>query len=104
MPLGIDPHEHDLRDTGDEHAPGGGLTRGREPMGEEQRRDHADVEQDRRARGGGEPAIGVELARDHGLHRYEQERGKGDAGERDGEVVAGGVARQSEQAGNQAGG
>ncbi len=98
MPLGIDRDERDLHDTGDEHAPGSGLPRVREPMGEQQRHDHDDVEQDRRTGRRREPAIGVELARDHGLHRHEQERREGDAGERHGEVVAGRIVRKSEQA------
>ena len=56
------------------------------------------VEEDGRAGGGGKAVIGVEDAGEQRLHRHQRQIGKGDAGQRHGEVEARGIETRGEQA------
>ncbi len=82
------PTTSTMIDAGHEHAPGGGVAGVGEERRQQQRGDDRQIEQDGRAGGGGEPVIGIEDAGEQRLHRHQREIGKGDAGERHGEIVA----------------
>ena len=86
--LGVDADDERHDHARGEHAPGGGVARVREERREQQRGDDRQIEQDGRARGGGEPVIGIEDAGEQRLDRHEREIGEGDAGERHGEIEA----------------
>ena len=93
--LGVDGDEQHLRHAGDSHAPGRGVARALEVGRKQKRGDQRDIEQHRRAGGGGETLIGVEHAGKQSLERHEREIGEGDAGERYRHVEAGRVVDET---------
>ncbi len=86
--LGVDADDQRHDHAGHEHAPGGGVARVGEKRREQERGDDRQIEQDGRAGRGGEAIIGVEDAGEQRLDRHQREIGKGDAGERHGEIEA----------------
>ena len=84
--FGIDADEQHLSNTREQHAPGSGMAGVREEGRQKQGRHHRQIEEDGGAGSRGEAVIGVEDAGEQRLHRNQRQIGKGDAGERHGEL------------------
>ena len=91
LPRRIGADQQRFEHAGDQHAPGRGVAGGREEDGEGERRDHREIEQDRRGGSRGEALQRVEDAAVERHQADQQEIGKGDAGELDREREAAGV-------------
>ena len=95
LPRGVGGEQRHLEAAGDEHAPGRRVTRGRKEERQRERRDHREVEQDRRRRGRRKAAERIEDAAVERHQRDQQQIGKGDARELDREREALAVVREA---------
>ena len=78
---GVAHHQREFENAGDEHAPGGGVARGREEHGERKRRHHRQIEQDRRRGRRREMMDRIQDAAIERDQRHQQQIRKGDAGQ-----------------------